>query len=99
MGLPSCIIGHKDVKHDCQTPHRLKGAKTVKLHGISWSRMTDVNTPHKYGSKCKKKHSRPIAKGSKTVKVEGGLGAGRKTDKVASCTAVNQGWEDILTGG
>ena len=98
MGLPSCVIGHKDIHHDCQTPLRLEGAKTVLLHGIAWSRMGDVNTPHKFGPKCKNVHAQPIAVGSKTVIVMG-RGAGRITDKVLACTAVAQGFADILTGG
>jgi len=98
MGLPSCVIGHKDIFHDCQIPVRLKGSKTVYLFGIPWSRMGDVNSPHKYGGDCDKTHSMPIAKGSKSVFVNG-VGAGRITDKVAGCTAVAQGWGNILTGG
>ena len=98
MGMPSCVIGHKDIHHDCQTPHRMKGSRNVFLHGIAWSRMGDVNTPHKYGPKCKSTHSMPIAIGSKTVFING-VGAGRVTDKISACTAVAQGWDDIITGG
>ena len=98
MGLPSCVKGHKDIHHDCQTPLRLKAAKTVYLHGIQWSRMGDINTGHIFGPKCQNSHAMPIAIGSKTVLVEG-QGAGRITDKVLACTAVAQGFTDILTGG
>ena len=98
MGLPSCVVGMMDIHHDCQIPHRFKHAKTVYLHGVQWSRMGDINTSHKFGPKCKAKHKMPIAVGSKTVLVEG-RGAGRITDKVLACTAVAQGFTDILTGG
>ena len=98
MGMPSCVIGHKDVTHDCQTPLRAKGSDNVKLHGIGWSCMGHVNTVHIYGPKCRSAHAAPIAQGSSTVKVNG-VGAGRIGDKVSGCTVVVQGWEDILTGG
>ena len=96
-GLPSCVFGHKDIVHDCEVPLRLECSKTVFLHKIGWSRMGDVNTPHRFGPKCKSTHSMPIAKGSSTVFVNK-VGAGRITDKVAGCTAVAQGFRDILTG-
>ena len=98
MSIPSCVIGHKDVVHDCQVPLRAKGSPNVKMHGIGWSRMGDVNTVHIYGPKCKSAHAMPIAKGSSTVKING-VGAGRISDSVSGCTMVAQGWEDILTGG
>ena len=98
MGLPSCVKGMRDIYHDCQQPYRLKAAKTVYLHGIQWSRMGDINTGHIYGPKCKNSHAQPIAVGSKTVFVES-RGAGRKTDAVLACTAVQDGFPDILTGG
>ena len=98
MARPSCVIGHKDVVHDCSTPLRAKGSPNVKLHGIGWSCMGHVNTVHIYGPKCKLSHPAPIAQGSVTVKVNG-VGAGRIGDKVAGCTSVAKGWVDILTGG
>ena len=98
MARPSCVVGHKDVVHDCSTPLRAKGSPNVKLHGVAWSCMGDVNTVHIYGPKCKNAHPAPIAQGSSTVKVNG-VGAGRIGDKIAGCTVVAQGWNDILTGG
>jgi len=98
MGIPSCVIGHQDIVHDCQVPLRAKGSPTVFLHGRPWSRMGDVNTVHIFGPKCKQSHAAPIAKGSSTVFING-VGAGRITDSVAGCTAVAQGYWDILTGG
>ena len=98
MALPSCVFGHEDITHDCQTPTRAKCSKNVFLHGIGWSRMGDDNTMHKYGPKCKSSHAMPIAQGSKSVFING-VGAGRITDKVMACTAVAEGFGDIQTGG
>ena len=98
MGLPSCVLGMRDITHDCQTPKRAECSPNVLLHGIGWSLQGDINTTHIYGPKCKSSHAMPIAVGSTTVKVNG-VGAGRETDAVASCTAVAEGHEDIQTGG
>lgn len=98
MGLPSCVRGHRDITHDCETPLRLECSDNVLLHGIGWSRMGDDNTTHIFGPKCKQSHARPIAVGSRTVLVNG-RGAGRITDSVSACTNVDEGFVDILTGG
>ena len=98
MAQPATRIGDADVVHDCQVPFRMKGSLNVFVNGIPWSRMGDVNTPHKWGSKCKNKHSMPIAIGSKTVFVNG-RGAGRIGDYIVSCTVVATGSPNVFAGG
>jgi len=98
MAQPATRIGDLDWIHDCEFPHRMMGSTNVFVNGIPWSRMGDLNTPHKYGGDCDKSHLRPIAVGSKTVFVNG-RGAGRIGDYVAGCTFVITGSKDVFAGG
>lgn len=98
MAQAATRIGDKDITHDCQTPSRAQGSNDVFVNGISWSRMGDLNTTHKYGSKCKKTHAAPIATGSKSVFING-RGAGRIGDSVAGCTIVATGSNNVFAGG
>ena len=98
MSRPATRIGDLDVVHDCQLPARMIGSDNVFVNGIGWSRMGDLNTPHKYGSKCKKSHSAPIATGSTSVFING-RGAGRVGDAIAGCTIVATGSENVFAGG
>ena len=98
MSRPATRIGDLDTVHDCQVPVRMVGSDNVFVNGISWSRMGDVNTPHKYGSKCDNMHSAPIATGSTSVFING-KGAGRVGDAVAGCTMVATGSDNVFAGG
>ena len=98
MSRPATRIGDLDIVHDCQVPVRMDGSNNVFVNGKSWSRMGDVNTPHKYGSKCDKMHSAPIATGSTSVFING-KGAGRVGDAVAGCTMVATGSTNVFAGG
>ena len=97
MSKPATRIGDADIIHDCEVPYRAEGSENVFVNGIPWSRQGDINTTHKYGSECKKKHSKPIATGSGSVFING-VGAGRIGDKVASCTAVAEGSDNVFAG-
>ena len=98
MARSATRIGDLDFIHDCEFPKRLDCSKNVFVNGRGWSRMGDVNTPHKYGGDCDKTHLRPIAVGSKTVFVNG-RGAGRILDYVAGCTFVLTGSRNVFAGG
>jgi len=98
MSRPATRIGDLDIVHDCQVPVRMVGSDNVFVNGIPWSRMGDVNTPHKYGSKCDNMHSAPIATGSTSVFING-RGAGRVGDAVAGCTMVATGSTNVFAGG
>ena len=100
MALAATRIGDEDVIH-CNTPKRMEGAGTVFVNGKPWSLMSHKNDPHLKPNpnpppECIT-HSKPIAKGSSTVFVEG-KGAGRVTDKILECTAVAQGSPDTFCG-
>lgn len=97
MARPATRYADFDVVHDCQVPMRLKCSKNVFVNGRGWSRMGDVNTPHKWGDECKNRHSMPIAIGSKTVFVNG-RGAGRIGDYIVSCTVVATGSKNVFAG-
>ena len=97
MGKPSCVIGHKDIHHDCQTPYRMKGSRNVFLHGIGWSRMGDVNTPHLLTAQVCPTHAAPIQTGSPTVFVNN-VGAGRVGDAITACTQVAEGSPNVFCG-
>ncbi len=90
-------LGDRDVHHDCQTPYRNEASDDVFVNKIGWSRMGDLNTTHIYGPKCKQSHAMPIAIGSRTVFINN-RGAGRITDKVASCTSVAECSDDVFAG-
>ena len=90
-------IGDADIPH-CSGMVRAEGSDNVFVNGIPWSRFGDVNTPHLLpGDPCPI-HSAPIAVGSRTVFING-RGAGRIGDKIAGCTAVAQGSENVFAGG
>lgn len=93
----ACRIGDADIPH-CSPMVRAEGSKNVFVNKIPWSCMGHVNTPHLLpGDPCPT-HSAPIAVGSKTVFVNG-VGAGRVGDKIAGCTAVAKGSENVFAGG
>lgn len=90
-------IGDADLPH-CSGMVRAEGSQNVFVNNIPWSCMGHVNTPHLLpGNPCPT-HSAPIAKGSSTVFVNG-VGAGRVGDKIAGCTAVAKGSENVFAGG
>ena len=98
--LPATRIGDKDLVH-CSTPTRIQGVKTVFVNGRPWSCFTHINDPHLKPNPSPPPpciiHSKPIAKGSPTVFIEG-LMAGRVTDPVLNCTAVATGSPDVFAG-
>ena len=90
-------IGDADIPH-CSGMVRAEGSPDVLINGIPNSRMGDNNTPHLLpGDPCPT-HSAPIARGSRTVFVNG-RGAGRVGDSIAGCTAVAAGSDNVFIGG
>ena len=90
-------FGDADLPH-CSGMTRAQGSENVFVNFIPWSRFGDVNTPHKLpGNPCPI-HVAAIAVGSKTVFING-RGAGRVGDKIAGCTAVAKGSENVYAGG
>ena len=101
MSRPATRVGDKDAVHDCQSPTRAEGAKTVFVNGIPWSLQGSWNTTHLInGDKpCTIPHTGFIATGSQTVKVEG-RGAGRIGDAIALCgVVVATGSPNVFAGG
>lgn len=100
MSLPATRIGDQDLIH-CSIPTRIQGAKTVFVNGRPWSCFTHINDPHLKPNPAPPPpciiHTKPIAKGSTRVFIEG-LGAGRVTDPVLECTAVATGSDCVFAG-
>ena len=94
---PATRIGDADVPH-CSGMVRAVGSPNVFVNKIPWSRQGDVNTPHLFpaGDKCFT-HAMPIALGSPTVFING-VGAGRVTDAITSCTNVAEGSPNVFCG-
>lgn len=90
-------IGDADEPH-CSGMVRAEGSPNVFVNKIPWSRQGDVNTPHLYpsGDKCLT-HAMPITTGSPTVFING-VGAGRVTDSITSCTRVADGSPNVFCG-
>lgn len=85
MALNAVRIGDADVVH-CSTPYRAKGAYTVRVNGIPWSRLGDINTPHLKPCAigcCV--HTAAISRASMTVFAEG-INVGRIGDPIGGCT-------------
>ena len=97
MAQPATRIGDADVSH-CSGMVRAKGASTVIVNNIPWSRQGDVNTTHKLPGVPCPSHAAAIATGSGTVIVEG-KGAGRIGDAISGCTSVAAGSPNVFAGG
>jgi uncharacterized Zn-binding protein involved in type VI secretion len=94
---PAARKGDPDVSH-CTPMVREQCSHDVFVNGRGWSRQGDMNTSHLLpGDPCPD-HTAPIAVGSKTVFVNG-RGAGRVGDKIAGCTNVAKGSENVICGG
>ena len=99
MSQPACraLAVDEDVTH-CSLPRRAEGCETVFVNNIPWSCQGHINTPHlKFTGDGCVIHTAPIAEGSPTVIVEG-RGGGRVGDKVAGCTWVATGSENVFCG-
>ena len=98
MSLPATRIGDADITH-CSGMVRAQGSPNVIVNGRPWSLQTHVNTGHlKFAGSFCFNHVAPIAVGSRTVIVNG-LGAGRITDAIVSCTNVAEGSPNVFAGG
>ena len=90
-------IGDADVTH-CSGMKRKDGSPNVLVNSIPVSRQTDVNTVHVFPAPVCPPHSKPIAKGSSTVKINR-LGCGRIGDAISGCTSVAAGSPNVFAGG
>ena len=97
MSLPVTRVTDMDLVH-CSLPRRMMGAKKVIVNGRPWSRMGDINTPHKKhaGKKCVT-HVAPIAIGSPRCIVQG-RPAGHIFLPILACTITLQGSPNVLVG-
>ena len=93
-----CRIGDADSGH-CSGMVRAQGSPNVFANGRPVSCQNDKNTVHKTptSTPCPS-HAAPITTGSGTVKVNG-LGCGRVTDGISSCTNVAVGSGNVFAGG
>jgi uncharacterized Zn-binding protein involved in type VI secretion len=90
-------IGDNDAAH-CSGMVRAQGSGNVFVNGRPVSCQSHKNTVHLLpGAPCPP-HSKAIALGSSTVKVNG-LGIGRVGDTVSSCTSVAAGSSNVFAGG
>ena len=96
-GPTSEITGDADVPH-CSAMTRKEGSKNVFVNGQPWSCQGDYNTSHELptDTPCPT-HSKDIAFGSSTVKINGD-GAGRVGDSINACTSVAAGSENVFAG-
>ena len=98
MSIPATRIGDADVVH-CSGMVRAEGSKDVFVNGIPWSLETNRNTPHlKPGGDTCFTHQAAISQGSRSVFVNG-LPSGRIGDKIAGCTMVAEGSQNVFAGG
>ena len=92
-----CRIGDADIGH-CSGMVRAQGSGNVRVNGRPVSCQSHKNTVHLLPPGPCGSHAAAIATGSGTVKVNG-LGCGRVTDGISSCTNVAVGSGNVFAGG
>jgi uncharacterized Zn-binding protein involved in type VI secretion len=76
---------------------RAQGSANVYVNSIKWSCQGHLNTSHLLPPPPCPSHRAPIAKGSRSVFVNG-RGAGRVGDNITGCTSVAAGSSNVFVG-